>query len=167
MGSEMCIRDRYSFRRLLFVIFKSGPFCLVVEKLDRFGVVVEVLEEVCEQSLVVSKNLHTLVIKINPYLNSIKTLKSFGGYKSKSIDSLRMIEVLDQQKEHQISVYLIFIVLSFIDREDEASSFLIFRIFPLGFNSFLEILHRIDTSGFVFDCVSKCEGRYSSCLLLF
>lgn len=114
-----------------------------------------------------SKNLHVLVIEINPYLHTIKTLKSFRRYKSKSIDSLRMIKVLSQQKEHQISVYLIFIVLSFINREDEASSFLIFWILPFGFNSFFEILHRIDTSWFIFYCISKSEERYSSCLLLF
>lgn len=96
-----------------------------------------------------------MLVKVDPYLHSVEGLQRFRGNKPEAVDVLAMIEVFSKQKQHQVSIDLVFILLSFIDWEDEPASVFVVRVFPLGLDARLEVLQGIDASEFVFDCVSE------------
>ena len=48
---------------------------LIVEKLHRFVVVIEIFEEVGEECLVVSENLDVFGVEVNPNLDSVEGLE--------------------------------------------------------------------------------------------
>lgn len=88
---------------------------LVVEELDRLGVIVEALEEIGKEGLVMGEDFHVMLVKVDPYLHSVEGLQRFRGNKPEAVDVLAMIEVFSKQKQHQVSIDLVFILLSFID----------------------------------------------------
>lgn len=106
-------------------------------------------------------------IEIYPDFNSIEGLCVFGGDESESIDVLGVIEVLSNQVEDEIWVDFVFVFLVFADGEDEATSILIFRVFPFGFDAFFEVLDWVDFAIFISDVEAEWRWVYVLCLLLF
>lgn len=101
------------------------------------------------------QHLHVMFVKIDPNLDSVERLQRFRRNESKAINVLAMIEVFSKQKQHQVSIDLIFILLSFINREDEPASVFVVRILPLGFDARLEVLEGINASELVLDGVTE------------
>ena len=66
--------NKISFWRL-FRFFRMRILGLIVEKLHRFVVVIEIFEEVGEECLVVSENLDVLGVEVDPNLDSVEGLE--------------------------------------------------------------------------------------------
>lgn len=144
--------NKCSFGLLSFLV---GVLCLVVEELHGLRVVVQTLEKIRKQSLVVRQHLHILVIEVHPDLHSVKGLQGFRRNKPEPVYMVAMVEVFSNQEEHQVSIYLILVLLSLVDGKDEPTSVLVMGILPLWLNACLEVLERVDTSEFVLDIVPK------------
>jgi len=66
-----------------------------------------------------------------------------------------VIKILTQEIEDKIGIDLVLIFLALVDREDESASPFVLRILPLGLNSLLEVLDRVDSSPLLIDLVSE------------
>jgi hypothetical protein len=126
--------------------FFGGVFGLVVEELNRLGVVVETLEEVGQQDLVVRQHEDVLVVEVHPDLHPVERLRRFGRNKAEAVDVFAVVETLTQQIKHQVCVDFVFVLLSLVDRKDKPSSVLVVRVLPFGLDAGLEVLERVDAS---------------------
>ncbi len=66
-----------------------------------------------------------------------------------------VIKILTQEIEDKIGIDLVLIFLALVDREDESASSFVLRILPLGLNSLLEVLDRVDSSPLLINLVSE------------
>lgn len=107
------------------------------------------------------------IVEVYPNFHTIVGLWIFRRDEPKAIDVLWMIKILAHKIKDKICINLILIFLALIHREHESPSFLVLRILPLGLNSFLEILNRVDFSPLLVDLVSEWRETYVICLLLF
>ena len=95
------------------------------------------------------EEIHVVVGKIYPYLNSVKGLIVFGRNEPEATDVLAVGEIFSEEEKHKICVELILILLISAHRKDEAASFFITGILPFGLYSFLEVLNGVDPTPFV------------------
>lgn len=134
--------------------------------MHRLRVEIQTLEKRSQQLLEMRQHLRILPVEVHPDLHPVERLHILRGDEPEAVDVLRKIEILPQKVEDQVGVDLVLVGLLLADREDETAALLVAGVLPLGLDSLLEVLDRVDPAPFVLNQVAEWAGRYVCCLLL-
>ena len=135
----------------------------VIEESHRLRVEVQRLEEVRQNGLIVLQEVHVVVGKIHPNLNSVERLIVFGRNEPEAADVLAVLEIFSQEEKDKVGVEFILVLLIPVDGENEAASLFITGILPFGFNALLEIFNRVDPTPFILNQVATLGKVYLFC----
>ena len=135
--------------------------------MHRLRVEIQTLEKRSQQLLEMRQPLRILLVEVHPDLHPVERLHILRRDEPEAVDVLRKIEILPQKVEDQVGVDLVLVGLLLTDREDETTALLVAGVFPLGLDSLLEVLDRVDPAPFVLNQVAEWAGSYVCCLLLF
>lgn len=103
------------------------------------------IEEFGEDILEDSDRFSIRLVEVDPDLDPVAgRIVDLGRDKTEAVYLVASSKVFSQQEEGQLLIDLFLLGLSFADLEDEAASFLILLILPLGLDSFFEELNGVD-----------------------